>query len=85
LRRIDIQPQFLTAPKECLMDEIKLVSLFEIREEQIIDLMNNEMVGKQLPLLAGGFSVEDCQNFFESQKADLERLWIWPMGISYRG
>ncbi|OUR76978.1 GNAT family N-acetyltransferase [Alphaproteobacteria bacterium 46_93_T64] len=50
------------------MDEIKLVSLFEIREEQIIDLMNNEMVGKQLPLLAGGFSVEDCQIFLKAKK-----------------
>ena len=34
------------------MDEIKFVYLFEVPEERIIDLMNNEILGKQLPLLA---------------------------------
>jgi len=53
------------------MDEIEFVQLFEIRQEQIIDLMNNEMVGKQLPLLAGGFSVENCQTFLKAK----QQLW----------
>ena len=34
------------------MDEIRFVQLCEVDQQQIIDLMNNEMVGKQLPLLA---------------------------------
>ena len=50
------------------MGEIKFVHLFEIKEEQIIDLMNNEMVGKHLPLLAEGFSTENCRAFLKEKK-----------------
>jgi len=53
------------------MDEIKFVHLFEVDEEQIIELMNNEMVGKQLPLLADGFSAENCRAFLKAKK----QLW----------
>jgi len=53
------------------MDEIKFVHLFEVKEEQIIDLMNNEMVGKQLPLLAKNFSAEECRAFLKAKK----QLW----------
>lgn len=42
------------------MEEIKFVHLFEVNEDLIIHLMNNEMVGKQLPLLLEGFSAENC-------------------------
>lgn len=53
------------------MDEIRFVHLWEIEQQQIIDLMNNEMVGKHLPLLAGGFSEENCQTFLKAKK----QLW----------
>jgi RimJ/RimL family protein N-acetyltransferase len=53
------------------MNEIEFVHLFEVKEDQIIDLMNNEMVGKQLPLLAGGFSTENCRDFLKAKK----QLW----------
>jgi len=53
------------------MVEIQFVHLFEIMEEQIIDLMNNEMVGKQMPLLTEGFSAEQCRAFLEAKK----QLW----------
>lgn len=53
------------------MDEIGFVRLDEIEEEQIIDLMNNEMVRKQLPLLVDGFSSESCRAFLKEK----ERLW----------
>ncbi|WP_419905059.1 GNAT family N-acetyltransferase [Kiloniella sp.] len=53
------------------MDDIEFVHLFEIKEEQIIELMNNEMVGEQMPLLAGGFSSENCQAFLAAKK----QLW----------
>jgi ribosomal-protein-alanine N-acetyltransferase len=53
------------------MDEIKLVHLFEVEEEQIIILMNNEIVGKQLPLLAEGFSAENCRVFLKAK----QQLW----------
>lgn len=53
------------------MDDIEFVHLFEIEEEQIIDLMNNELVGKQLPLLVDGFSAESCSAFLKAKK----QLW----------
>ncbi len=53
------------------MKEVNFVHLSEINEEQIIDLMNNEDVGKQLPLLAGGFSTQACQAFLQAKK----KLW----------
>jgi len=53
------------------MDEIRFVHLHEVREEQIIDLMNNEMVGKQLPLLVEGFTIESCRDFLKAKK----QLW----------
>lgn len=53
------------------MDEIQFIQLSEVGEEQIVELMNNEMVGKQLPLLAGGFSLADCHDFLEAKK----QLW----------
>lgn len=57
--------------KDCLVDEIKFIHLFEIEEQQIIDLMNNKRVGKQLPLLSEGFSAENCQAFLKAKK----QLW----------
>lgn len=57
--------------KKILMDEIKFVHLYEIEQEKIIDLMNNKMVGKHLPLLDGNFSSEKCHSFLEEKK----QLW----------
>jgi [ribosomal protein S5]-alanine N-acetyltransferase len=57
--------------KSCGMEEIKFVHLYDVEEEQIIDLMNNEIVGRQLPLLADGFSAEKCRAFLKAKK----RLW----------
>lgn len=67
------------------MDEIKFVHLFEIEEEQIIDLMNNEMVGKQLPLLAEGFSAEDCQSFLKAKKQLWDEHGFGPWAILIKG
>ncbi|MBF0194082.1 MAG: GNAT family N-acetyltransferase [Magnetococcales bacterium] len=53
------------------MDEIEFVHLHEVNEEQIMDLMNNEMVGKQLPLLVEGFTIESCRDFLRAKK----QLW----------
>jgi [ribosomal protein S5]-alanine N-acetyltransferase len=57
--------------EDYLMDEIEFVHLIEVKEYQIIDLMNNEMVGKQLPLLIEGFSAENCRAFLKEKK----QLW----------
>jgi len=51
--------------------EIEFVHLDEIEEEKIIDLMNNEMVRRQLPLLVDSFRPESCQAFLKAKK----RLW----------
>ena len=53
------------------MDEIEFVHLCEIEEEQIIDLMNNEMIGTHLPLLSDGFSTKDCRAFLDAK----QQLW----------
>ncbi|NQV84156.1 MAG: GNAT family N-acetyltransferase [Rhodospirillales bacterium] len=53
------------------MDDLKFVHLFEVKEEQIIDLMNNEMVGRQMPLLTESFSAENCRAFLKAKK----QLW----------
>jgi len=53
------------------LDEIKFVHLHEVKEDQIIKLMNNKLVGKQLPLLRHGFSSKDCQDFLKAKK----QLW----------
>lgn len=53
------------------MNEIQFVQLGEVHEEKIIDLMNNELVGLQMPLLAEGFSIEQCRAFLQAKK----KLW----------
>ena len=53
------------------MDEIRFVHLYKVKEEEIISLMNNELVGKQMPLLANGFSAESCRMFLKEKK----KLW----------
>ena len=53
------------------MDQIKFVHLSDIDENAIIDLMNNEEVGKLLPLLKEGFTSEHCKAFVKAKK----KLW----------
>lgn len=53
------------------MSEIKFVHLDEVGEDNIITLMNNEIVGLQLPLLVDGFSADACQAFLKAKK----KLW----------
>ena len=53
------------------MDEIKLVDLSAVKAEKIIELMNNERVGKQLPLLGQAFTADHCQAFLRAKK----QLW----------
>lgn len=53
------------------MNEIEFVPLNDISEAQILNLMNNEAVGRQLPTLGDGFSADDCRAFL----AEKQRLW----------
>ena len=53
------------------MSRLTFHPLDEILQDQVIALMNDEMVGKQLPLLAGGFSEQDYHHFIAAKQA----LW----------
>ncbi len=67
------------------MSEVEFVHLFEVEEDQIIDLMNNEMVGKQLPLLAGGFSAESCRDFLKAKKQLWDKHGFGPWAFLIKG
>ena len=60
------------------MGEITFVHLSEMYEKQLIDLMNNPIVGKRLPLLGGIFSEENCRVFLTSKKQLWEEHGIGP-------
>lgn len=53
------------------MESIKLVRLTEINRYEIIELMNNQLVRRQMPLLDGEFNNNDCEKFI----ANKEQLW----------
>ncbi|MFD2205798.1 GNAT family N-acetyltransferase [Kiloniella antarctica] len=67
------------------MDEIVFVHLYEVHEQELIDLMNNEMVGKQMPLLSGGFSSENCQNFLKAKKKIWDEHGYGPWAFLIKG
>ncbi len=48
-------------------NQIEFVQLSNIPEADIVELMNNEDVGKQMPLLHGGFSHEACRVFLDAK------------------
>ncbi|MCO4780673.1 MAG: hypothetical protein KC471_09835 [Flavobacteriaceae bacterium] len=60
------------------MGEVKFVHLYEIEEKKIIDLMNNEMIGEHLPLLADGFSAKNCQTFLNSKRLLWDKYGFGP-------
>lgn len=67
------------------MENIRFVQLDEIEEEQIIDLMNNEQVGKQLPLLVEGFSAESCHVFLKAKRQLWDEHGFGPQAILING
>ena len=50
------------------MKTLEFVPLHQVQREQLITLMNDEQVGKFLPLLTGQFSEEDCDAFLAAKK-----------------
>ncbi len=50
---------------------IEFKSLGEIEKSEIIDLMNNALVRRQMPLLKGDFTEENCDRFVASKA----QLW----------
>jgi len=53
------------------MSDFAFVPLSDVAEDDIVALMTNPEVGKQMPLLAGGFSREICRTFLDAKK----RMW----------
>lgn len=50
---------------------IEFKRLTEVKKSEIIELMNNHLVGRQMPLLRGHFGENECDKFI----ADKEQLW----------
>jgi RimJ/RimL family protein N-acetyltransferase len=50
---------------------MQFVHLSEVKEEDIIELMNNELVAEHMPLLVAGFSPETCRAFLRAK----QQLW----------
>lgn len=53
------------------MEDIQFSYLSKIDEKEIIDLMNNDLVRKHLPLLTSEFSTEMCRGFIKVKM----KLW----------
>lgn len=53
------------------MSALTFVSLDQISQSEIIALMNDPAVGRQLPLLASGFGAAECAAFLEAKR----RMW----------
>lgn len=53
------------------MENIKLVRLTEIERSELIELMNNQSVRRQMPLFTGEFSAGDYEKFIVNK----EQLW----------
>ena len=51
--------------------DIEFKKLEEIKKSEIIDLMNNPLVRRQMPLLSGVFGQEDCDKFVVSK----QQMW----------
>lgn len=67
------------------MNDIAFVSLSEVAEDDIIALMTNPEVGKQMPLLAGGFSRDACRIFLEAKKQMWEQHGYGPWAFLVQG
>ncbi|MEO1054980.1 MAG: GNAT family N-acetyltransferase [Bacteroidota bacterium] len=50
---------------------IEFKRLTEVKKSEIIELMNNQLVRRQMPLLRGDFGNDDCDKFIEAK----ESLW----------
>jgi len=52
--------------------KIEFKRLTDISKSEIIELMNNQLVRRQMPLLTGNFSESICDKFIKAK----EQLWI---------
>lgn len=67
------------------MNDITFVPLSDVAEGDIVALMTNPEVGKQMPLLAGGFSKETCRAFLDAKKRMWEERGYGPWAFLIKG
>ena len=67
------------------MQEVEFVPLADIDEASLVALMNNDKVGRLMPLLSGTFSVENCRAFLEAKQQMWEQHGFGPWGILING
>lgn len=67
------------------MDPIEFVHLSEVREEDIIQLMNNERTARYLPLRRGEFTREDCRAFLAAKQRFWDENGFGPWAILIAG
>ena len=66
-------------------DDIKFVHLSQIDKAALIELMNNETVRRQLPLLKGLFSEENCRAFLSEKQQLWDEHGFGPWAFLIRG
>mgnify|MGYP005698787257 CR=1 FL=1 len=67
------------------MSNIKFVKLSTIEEDDLIQLMNNERVGRLLPLLTKEFTKEDCREFILEKKKMWDEFGYGPFAFVING
>jgi len=67
------------------MENIKFVPLSDIEKNQVMNLMNNHLVKKHLPLLKGTFSSEHYHNFIQSKQDLWRKHGFGPWGFLING
>ena len=67
------------------MSNIQLVSLWDVERQKLIDLMNNDQVRAQLPLLTEHFTQESCTAFLETKQKMWEEHGYGPWAFRING
>lgn len=67
------------------MEAIEFVPLATVPQDQILSLMNNPLVRKHMPLLAQGFSAQDCRAFLQAKQQLWDDHGYGPWAVRVRG
>lgn len=67
------------------MPDIELVPLSSIPKQEIVDLMNIPDVGRLLPLLRGGFTMDQCTAFLAAKQAIWDEVGYGPYAFRVDG
>ena len=67
------------------MEKIRFVPLHEVDRKHLIALMNEERVGRFLPLMSGRFTEGDCDAFLAAKKEMWDRHGYGPQAFLIEG